>query len=49
MTTVQLPVSKRLDTQVEVHTETQNTDVILTQEFQKKNQMNQRNVVLQIT
>ena len=35
MVTVQLPGSKRFDTQMEVHTETQNTDVSLSQEFKK--------------
>ena len=35
MTNVQLPGSKWFDTQMAVHTETQNTDVVLAQEFQK--------------
>ena len=34
--TFQLPGSKRFDTQMEVHTATQNTDVILALEFQNK-------------
>ena len=35
MATFQLPVSKRFDTQLEVHIATQNTDVSLAPEFQK--------------
>ena len=35
MATVQLPGGKRFDTQMEVHTETQNTDVSLSQESPK--------------
>ena len=35
MDTVQLPGSKLFDTQMVVHTATQNTDVIVSQEFQK--------------
>ena len=36
MATVQLPGSKRFDTQISVHTVTKNTDVSLAQEFQKR-------------
>ena len=35
MATIQLPDSKRFDTQIYVHTETQNTDESLALEFQK--------------
>ena len=35
MTTTQLLCSQRFDTQMEVHTATQNTNVSLAQEFQK--------------
>ena len=35
MSTVKLPGSKQVDTQMEVHTATQNTNVSLAQEFQK--------------
>ena len=35
MATVQLPVIKRFDTQIAVHTVIQNTDASLAQEFQK--------------
>ena len=35
MDTAQLPGSKQFDTQMEVHIESKNTDMILAQEFQK--------------
>ena len=35
MATVQLPCGERFDTHMEVHTETQNTDMILAKAFQK--------------
>ena len=48
MVTVQLPVSKRFDTQMAVHTAPQNIDVSLSQEFQNTCQMNHANIVLLI-
>ena len=36
MATVQLPVSERVDTQMEAHKETKNTDLILVLEFQSQ-------------
>ena len=46
MANIQLPGSKRFDTQMVVHTETQNTDMILAQEYQKHFSNESRMIVL---
>ena len=46
MATVQLPVSKRFDIHMVVHTATQNTDMSLALEFLNTCQMNHSNIVL---